>query len=91
MLEIGRKVEEGDLRFAALALLGEALVMTGSAEDGMRPFDESLAAVCAGEVQGLYVAESVFCGMFVTCERLHDVVRAERWLRAAGDVVGRGP
>jgi DNA-binding CsgD family transcriptional regulator len=88
-LEIGRRVEDGDLRFAALALLGEALVMTGPAEDGMRLFDESLAAVCAGEVQDLYVIESVFCGMFVTCERLHDVVRAEQWLRAAGDLVRR--
>ena len=27
--------------------------------------------------------------MFVTCERLHDLVRAEQWLRAAGDLVRR--
>jgi DNA-binding NarL/FixJ family response regulator len=86
-LEIGRRLEDRDLRFAALARLGEALVMTGSAADGMRLFDESLAAVCAGEVEDLYVVESVFCGMFVTCERLHDVVRAEQWLRAAGNLV----
>ena len=55
----------------------------------MALFDESLAAVCAGEVRDLYVVESVFCGMFVTCERLHDLVRAEQWLRAAGDLVRR--
>ena len=88
-LDTGRTVDDGDLRFAALAQLGEALVMTGSTDEGMAMFDESLAAVCAGEVRDLYVVESVFCGMFVTCERLHDLVRAEQWLRAAGDLVRR--
>ena len=63
--------------------------MTGRIEEGMLCFDESLAAACAGEVRDLYVVESVFCGMFLTCERVHDVVRAEQWLRAAGDLVRR--
>lgn len=88
-LDLGRRVGDADLRFAALARLGETLVMTGRVEDGMLCFDESLAAVCAGEVRDLYVVESVFCGMFLTCERVHDVVRAEQWLRAAGDLVRR--
>ena len=63
--------------------------MTGRVEEGMLCFDEALAAACAGEVRDLYVVESVFCGMFLTCERVYDVVRAEQWLRAAGDLVRR--
>jgi ATP/maltotriose-dependent transcriptional regulator MalT len=88
-LDIGRRLGNADLRFAALAMLGEALVMTGRTEQGMTCFDESLAAACGGEVRDLYVVESVFCGMFLTCERGHDVARAEQWLRAAGELVRR--
>lgn len=88
-LELGRSSGDADLEFAALAHLGEAVVMTGGVEEGMLLFDEALAAVCAGEVQDLYVIEAVFCGMFLTCERVHDVVRAEQWLRAAGELVRR--
>lgn len=85
----GRRVGDADLHFAALARLGETLVMTGRVEEGMLLFDQSLAAVCGGEVRDLYVVEAVFCGMFLTCERVHDVVRAEQWLRAAGELVRR--
>jgi DNA-binding CsgD family transcriptional regulator len=88
-LELGRRLGDRDLEFDALALLGEALVMTGRIEEGMLLFDKSLAAVCGGEVEDLYVVESVFCAMFLTCERVHDVVRTEQWLRAAGDLVRR--
>lgn len=88
-LERGRNFGDADLEFAALAWLGEALVMTGEIDDGMSLFDESLAAICAGEARDLYVIEGVFCGMFLTCERVNDVVRAEQWLRAAGELVRR--
>ena len=88
-LEIGRRLPDADLEFAALAGLGEALVMTGSIEQGLLLLDESLAAICAGEVKDIYVVEGVFCGMFVNCERVQDVVRAEQWMRAAEDLVLR--
>lgn len=44
-LERGRSCGDADLEFAALAWLGEALVMTGEVDEGMGLFDESLAAV----------------------------------------------
>jgi DNA-binding NarL/FixJ family response regulator len=88
-LELGRRFGDADLEFAALARLGEALVMTGRVEEGMVHFDEALTAVCAGEVEDLFVVEGVFCGMFLVCERTHDVVRAEQWIRAAHDLVQR--
>jgi len=87
--EIGRSYGDADLEFAALARLGEVLALTGRVDEGMLAFDEALAAVCAGEVGDLYVVESVFCALFLTCERVHDVVRAEQWLRAAGELVRR--
>ena len=86
---LGRGAGDADLEYAALAQPGEALVMTGRIEEGMARFDESLAAICAGEVHDLYVLEGVFCGLYLTCERVHDVVRAEQWLRAAGELVRR--
>jgi DNA-binding CsgD family transcriptional regulator len=49
--------------------------------------DESLAAICAGEVQDLYVIEGVFCAMFGVCEQTHDIPRVEQWLRAAQAMV----
>ena len=88
-LQRGRSCGEADLELAALAWLGEALVMAGEIDEGMGHFDESLAAVCAGEARDLYVIEGVFCGMFLTCERVNDVSRAEQWLRAAGELVRR--
>jgi 2-polyprenyl-6-methoxyphenol hydroxylase-like FAD-dependent oxidoreductase len=65
------------------------LVLSGHAAEGMGYLDEALAAVCAGEVQDLSVVEGTFCGLFHTCERTHDVTRAEQWLRAADDLVRR--
>lgn len=87
--ELGRSCGDRDLECAALARLGEARALTGRVEEGMLAFDEALTAVCAGEVRDLYVVESVFCALFLTCERVHDVVRAQEWLRAAGELVTR--
>lgn len=88
-LGIGRRFHDPDLEFASLAGLGEALVMTGSVEEGLLLLDESLAAICAGEVRDVYVVEGLFCGMFVNCERVHDIVRAEQWMRAAEELMQR--
>ena len=86
---IGRRFGDADLEFEALGWMGLDRVLNERVEEGMPLLDEALAAVCAGEVQDLYVTEGVFCGMFWACERAHDVVRAEQWLRAADDFVRR--
>ncbi len=88
-VEFGRSHGDRDLQFAALARLGETIALTGRIEEGMRTFDEALTAVCTGEVSDLYAIESMFCGMFLTCERVQDIARAEQWLRAAGELVRR--
>ncbi|MGH2992633.1 MAG: tetratricopeptide repeat protein, partial [Solirubrobacterales bacterium] len=88
-LDLGRRLGDVDLEFAALSRLGEERIAAGRVEEGMALFDESLTAVCAGEVKDLEVVESVFCGMFLACEQVHDVARAEQWLRAADELVPR--
>jgi ATP/maltotriose-dependent transcriptional regulator MalT len=88
-LELGRRFSDTELEFAALSRIGEDLVAAGRVEEGMLLFDESLTAVCSGEIEDLEVVESVFCGMFLACEQVQDVARAEQWLRAADELVKR--
>jgi DNA-binding NarL/FixJ family response regulator len=88
-LEFGRRFGDPDLEFAALGRLGEALVTLGRVEEGMLALAESLTAICAGEVRDLNIVEGVFCAMFIACERVQDVPRAEEWVRAADEMIRR--
>jgi DNA-binding NarL/FixJ family response regulator len=85
-VELARRHGDTALEFEALGWVGIELVFAGRVDEGMAMLDEALAAVCAGEVHDLAVTEGLFCGMFWACERVHDVSRAEQWLRAAEDV-----
>jgi len=88
-LAIARQFGDVDLEFEALGWVGLVLVCGGRTGEGMPLLDQALAAVCAGEVEDLFVAEGVFCGMFWACEIAHDVPRAEQWMRMADDFVSR--
>jgi DNA-binding CsgD family transcriptional regulator len=85
----GRAAGDVDLEVDGLVGAGLVDVLAGRADDGMRALDEALAAVCAGEVADLYVVEGAFCVLFQCCEQLHDVARAEQWVRAATSTIGR--
>ena len=85
-LEVAAATHDDNLAFAASAYLGASLVHADQVEEGMVRLDESLAAVVGGEVGDLFVIEEIFCQMFAACERVHDVARAEQWLRV-GEVV----
>jgi DNA-binding NarL/FixJ family response regulator len=86
---LGRRFADLDLEYMAIGKLGYTLVLLGRIEEGMLMLDESLAAVCAGEVDELFVVESTFCSMFQACERAQDVTRAEQWLRTAEEMAQR--
>ena len=88
-MALGQRHGDADLQFEAQGWLGLVLVRRGRVDEGLTLFDEALAAVCAGEVDDVYVVEGTFCGLFLACERAHDVVRAEQWLSAAADVIDR--
>jgi DNA-binding NarL/FixJ family response regulator len=89
VIELARRHHDGDLECEARSRLGVMLVLSGLVEEGMGELDESLAATCGGDVEDLSVVEGTFCGLFYACERVHDVVRAEQWLRMADDLVRR--
>jgi DNA-binding CsgD family transcriptional regulator len=79
-LEAGRASGDPNVEFEALGWLGLTDVFAGSL-DGLALLDEALAAICAGEVDELYVIEGSFCGMLWGCEIAHDVGRAQQWMR----------
>jgi DNA-binding NarL/FixJ family response regulator len=88
-ITVGRRLGDPDIEFEALSYLGGVLVMTDRVEEGLTLLDESLAAVCAGELKGLATVESIFCGFFWACELVTDVPRAEQWMRAAAEIMER--
>jgi DNA-binding CsgD family transcriptional regulator len=89
--DIARKSGDSDLEVEAISFLGVMLVLSGFSEEGMVYIDEALAVVCAGDAQELATVEGVFCGLFATCERTYDIVRAEQWLRAADSLARQRP
>lgn len=88
-IAIGRRFGDSDIEFDALGYLGGLYVMTDNVEEGMRFFDEALAAACAGEFTDLGSVDSLFCGFFWACELVNDVPRADQWMRAAADLMAR--
>ena len=83
-LSSGRRFGDRDLEFSAMALLGEALVVSGRVVEGMRLLDETMAAVSGGEVTGVAPVGEIYCRLLSACEHTADVRRAEQWLAAAG-------
>jgi hypothetical protein len=90
VIELGRRYHDANLECEARNRLGVMLVLSGLVEEGMVELDESLAVACGGDVEDLSVVEGIFCGLFYACERVHDVARAEQWLRMADDSCGAG-
>jgi DNA-binding CsgD family transcriptional regulator len=88
-LAIGRRHGDADLEFQALAFLGALLVRTDRVGEGMPMLDEALVAVCAGEVGDAAIADEIVCLLLESCERAHDVSRADQWMRAAEAVAER--
>ena len=89
VIELAERYQDADLECEARSRLGVMLVLSGFVDEGMVELDESLAAVCGGDVEDLSIVEGIFCSLFYACERLHDVARAEQWLRRADDLVRR--
>jgi DNA-binding CsgD family transcriptional regulator len=88
-LAVGRRHGDADLEFQALAFLGALLVRTDRVDEGMPMLDEALVAVCAGEVGDAAIADEILCILLESCERAHDVSRAEQWMREAEAVAER--
>ena len=88
-VSVGRRYADADLEFEALSYLGGVLVMTDRVEEGLVNLDESLAAVCAGELSEITTVDGIFCGFFWACELVTDVPRADQWMRAAEALIAQ--
>ena len=86
-LAIARRFGDVDLEFDALALLGEACVVSGRVGEGMRLLDEAMAAIAGGEVVGVGAIGDIYCRFLSACEHATDVRRAEQWIWAAERLV----
>jgi DNA-binding CsgD family transcriptional regulator len=81
-LAIARRFGDADLEYDALALLGEAYVSQGRAEEGMKLLDQAMAAVSSQEVTNIVAIGDVVCRMLSACEIALDLRRAEEWMQA---------
>jgi DNA-binding CsgD family transcriptional regulator len=88
-IAIGRRLGDPDVEFEALVCLGGVLLMGDRVEEGLVLIDESLAAVCAGELAEVATVDSIFCLFFWACELLNDVPRADQWMRRAAEHLQR--
>jgi DNA-binding CsgD family transcriptional regulator len=87
--EIGRRFDDGNLLFNALAYLGATLVHDDDVEEGMLLLDEACAAAAGDEVDDIQALQEIFCQLFSACEHAHDVDRADQWIRIGREIAAR--
>ena len=80
-IEIGRAHPGEDIEYVARAAHGQALVMLGDTEAGMRELDEVAAAALAGEVTSVTTSGLIWCYLIYACERVRDLERADQWCK----------
>jgi DNA-binding CsgD family transcriptional regulator len=88
-LDFARLFDDRDLEFSTLAYLGASLVHDDRVEEGMLLLDEACAAVVGQEVDDYCVLEEIFCQLFSACEHVHDVARADQWIRIGEAIAAR--
>jgi DNA-binding CsgD family transcriptional regulator len=79
-LAIARRFGDVDLEIEALALRGEASVVSGRVSEGMRMLDEAMVAVTAGHVRDHFALGEIYCRLLSACEAALDMRRATDWL-----------
>jgi LuxR family transcriptional regulator, maltose regulon positive regulatory protein len=70
-----------DLEMLGRAVVGLALVASGSVAEGMRNLDEVNTAVIAGELSDRVAIGLCGCYLIAACERVRDYERAVQWCR----------
>jgi ATP/maltotriose-dependent transcriptional regulator MalT len=81
-LDLARAIPDVGVEVVALAVLGSALVASGSAEEGLSRLDEA-AALAVGEEFAETVAPGwALCHTVSACAEVGDFGRAEQWCRA---------
>lgn len=91
--DFGQRFQDKDLSALALLGTGQATLMLGRAEEGLRMFDEVMVAVTAGEVSAT-PSGIIYCAVIGNCHLVYDLGRAlewtvalDRWCSARPDMV----
>jgi LuxR family transcriptional regulator, maltose regulon positive regulatory protein len=80
-IRIAQAAGSTDLEMLGRAVVGLALVASGSVAEGMRTLDEVSAAVIAGELSDRVAIGLCGCYLIAACERARDFERAVQWCR----------
>ncbi len=88
-LDLARRHGDADLGLVAQAYLGASLVHDDRLDEGMALLDEALAAASGNESDDFFVLSDVFCQLFAACEHVHDVCRADQWIRVGEALAAR--
>jgi LuxR family transcriptional regulator, maltose regulon positive regulatory protein len=78
-IRVAQAAGSTDLEMLGRAVVGLALVASGSVREGMRSLDESAAAIIAGEMSDRIVIGLCGCYLIAACERVRDYGRAVQW------------
>ena len=78
-IRIAQAAGSTDLEMLGRAVVGLALVASGSVAEGMRNLDEVSAAVIAGELSDRVAIGLCGCYLIAACERVRDYERAVQW------------
>jgi ATP/maltotriose-dependent transcriptional regulator MalT len=81
MADIAERSADDDLRAFALLCHGEALMALGSAQEGMRCFDEAMVSITTGEVSPIPTG-IIYCAVIAACMHACDLRRAAAWTDA---------
>lgn len=91
--ELGQRFHDKDVSALGLLGTGQATVMLGHPDSGLRMFDEVMVAVTAGELSPV-PSGIVYCAVIGNCHLAFDLERAlewtaalDRWCRARPDMV----
>jgi DNA-binding CsgD family transcriptional regulator len=80
-IRIAQAAGSTDLEMLGRAVVGLALVASGSVAEGMKNLDEVGAAVIAGELTDRATIGLCGCYLIAACERVRDSERALQWCR----------
>jgi ATP/maltotriose-dependent transcriptional regulator MalT len=81
VVELGQRFGDPDLLTLGQLGLGQMLVETGKAQEGIACLDEAMVAVLGGAVSPV-MAGLVYCAVIETCQRAFDMRRAREWTGA---------
>ncbi|MBT2532031.1 DNA-binding response regulator [Arthrobacter sp. ISL-48] len=91
--DFGQRFQDKDVSALALIGSGQATLMLGRNDEGLRMFDEVMVAVTAGEVSAV-PSGIVYCAVIGNCHLAFDLERAlewtaalDRWCRTRPDMV----